>query len=374
MGLFDWHASMRWHLLGQLVFGRNSVKCFGLGLVMSDVLHFEPGVYEGISWSDYLRIPYMSPSTLKHGTRSMKRLKRAIDGEIKYGSKAIGIGNAVHTEIAGEFDERVAVLPQFELSPENLTAGTKSTKTKPKNYLKSDGNLSAAGIKWNELCEQHGKAADFDGEIVMVTGRKHTESKATNFYKNSVAQFYEENRGNVVLSQSEMDIASRSLQSLRACEGAVELIKSSVSEVTVIAEIEGVMCKTRMDGLNMADLKGWDLKTTNDIDPFAFYRTVKKLGYLFQFGFHDLALRNAGKDSIQLLSYDIIALETQDDFDCGVIGVQPYTLIQDWAERVQETLKEYKLAVKRNEWPGLYPNGDVLHVPNWEMSDAQFEG
>ena len=172
-----------------------------------------------------------------------------------------------------------------------------------------------------------------------------------------------------------METAKRVVRNIWENPAASELISNSDQEITVIAEICGVMTKTRMDGLCIPKRTGWDIKTSDDISPQRFYRHGKKLGYYFQFAFHDLALSNAGPDAIQLEKYEIIAAEIDNDFDTGVLMIPPQ-LIDDWKSKVEDVLDRYRVARSRNEWIGLYPAGiGVLEVPDYDMAEnGVFQG
>ena len=300
----------------------------------------------------------------------MRRLKRAIDGELRPPAKTVAIGQAVHCLLAGESD-RLAVMPEFEKDPRNLTAGT--VRKPPKAPTKKDGTLSATGKKWRELCEEHQLPLDHDQEI--RTGQQPTESKATDFYKTSVDQFTEANEGKTILSEVEMNVAKKVIGCVYDNPKAVGIIRRSAHELTVIAEIEGVMCKTRIDGAIAKDRHVWDLKTTEDISGRAFYRQCKNIGHLFQFGFHQLACANAGANSFAIERYDAIAAEVSGDYDTGVILVPPQ-LLDDWAEKVTRVLHDYRLAKATGNWLGLYPSGGgIMDVPDYDMAvNGVFQG
>ena len=328
----------------------------------------KPGIYYGESWAKYLSCPYLSPSKLKHGLRSMRRLKRAIDGDIAPPSeKTTAVGNAVHCLIAGEDQERIAVMPAFEKSEKNLTKGT--IKTPPKSMKKKDGSFTAAGQKWKDLCEENGLQYDFAGEISV--GHKKTESKNTDFYREAVFQFEIANEGKTVITEIQDATARKVVSNIWSNKNCADIIKRSEKEVTVIACVDGVMVKTRMDMLDVRSGHGADLKTTTDIEPKAFYRKCRDLNYFFQFGCHNLFLANAGDSGIQLQSYDVIAAETGDDYDVGLIHIMPFELLDKWSDRARDVINSYSLAKATGSWLGLYPSPAVISIPNWDMTDDE---
>ena len=277
-----------------------------------------PGLILGQSWSEYRAIKLPSPSLLKHGMRSMRRLKRVIDGKVKGpSSSTVAVGQCVHCLVAGEMD-RIAVMPRFENDADNLTA----------------------------------------------TG-KRSSAKTTGYYKESVAKWSADHVGKQILTEKQMADAKFARSQIERNAEAKKLIDRSSLEVTVIGEIEGVLVKTRMDGIDQGRMVGWDLKTCPDIEPQRFYRHCKQLGYFFQFAFHRLALRSCG---IEIDSYQIIAQEIGEDFDTCVIDV-PFALLEVWQDRVIDVVKKYQRAIDSDRWPGIYPTGKAeLQVPNWDMA------
>ena len=329
-----------------------------------DELHKEPGIYFDIPWSDYVRIPYMSPSKLKRGLRSMKHLKRAIDNpeDFQPSAKTVAVGNAAHAMLSGEFDQRYLVQPEFELDDENVKGGT--IKKPPKVMTKANGDLSSNGLKWQKLCEENGKPKDYAGEI--TTGQEKTDSKLTKYYKDKVSEFESQaaNQGKEVLTTAQVNTAEKVIREIQKNPEAVKLLGDCQSEVTVISVINGLKTKTRIDILKPGVCA--DLKTTTDVETNALYRKCKQMGYFFQFAFHIEALANA-PDGFQAQEYLILAAEDSGDYDTGVIPV-PFALLDQWRERVHRVISDYRHAKATGVYGGLYPGGlGLLKVPEYDM-------
>lgn len=277
------------------------------------------GTLQKRSWAEYCAIKRMNPSTLKHGRRSMLRLKRAIDGECQPKPENVIVGNAAHCMIAGEYEDRYQVMPPFEFDQENVTTTGKPSNAKTTNYYKE------AAEQWR-------------AEMLKAGREEITEVQAATAAK----------------------IAN---QVRRHCGS---MIDSSEQEVTVFGEIECVPMKTRLDGLwnNLV----WDLKTTNNADDYLFYRNFKAMGYGFSAAVHVELLRQNG---INVEQYLIIAAESQDDYDVRVLTV-PMELLDVELSRVRNVATQYRIALETDYWPGL---GDgPLVVPNWDMaSDDELE-
>lgn len=281
------------------------------------------GIFYDVSWADYLSMPEMNPSTLKHGMKSMLRLKRAIDGEVNPDPKTVAVGNAVHCLLSGEFEERYAVMPAFENHTANCTA----------------------------------------------TG-KPSNSKATSYYKEQAEVWRLENRGKEELTEVQVHTAAKIANIVRRRAGS--LIDKSRQEVVVTGEIMAVPMKTRLDGL--AIIEGvvpenivWDLKTTTDISNAAFFRIFDRMAYGFSTAVHVELLRQNG---IDVTDYIVIAAEVQDDYDCRLITV-PAQLWENALTKVEEVLKYYQYSLQHDSWPGL-PDAP-LDVSNWAMNQWQTE-
>lgn len=330
----------------------------------------KPGLYKGMSWSDYKSIPYMNPSTLKHGLRSMLRLKRALDDaeEVQPSKDTVLVGSIVHALVSGEAEELYAILPEFELDDANKTAGREIKR--PAKMEKADGTPSAAAAKWVAKC----KEVNANPSSASITvGQEKTNSKTTKFYQESVKRFAEQHPGKETITKAAYRVACKCHDSIRGNKKAKTLIDSSHHEVVAIGEIEGVMCKTRIDGVGIDSNFGilWDLKTTGDIAPSAFWRVFNRLHYGFQFEFHRQLVRAAGENGFEVQQYKTIAAETQDDYDVGVLDV-PLANLEQWTSRVEKTCERYRLAKSYGDWPGLYPD-DVDHtlwMPNWAMEET----
>ena len=343
------------------------------------------GIYPNMPWNEYRELPYPSPSVLKHALRgssnslSMKRLKRALEGECEPDPKNTIVGNIVHAIIGGEFDERIAVMPSFELDDENLTSGTAIIRERPKTMFKKDGSYTVVGNRWNGLLKVYNLPEDHNEPIeIGRSNRKKTTSKGTDYYQKKKEEFEKANADKEIATKDELSTAQKTVKAIRYNLEATEFIKSAAREVSVIGEIEGVVCKTRIDLLDFRvgeGLRAGDIKTTNDIEPDAFYRTCKRLKYFFQFAMHELLLANCGEDSVQIQDYDVIAAETQDDFDVGVINILPLHILDSWEDKVRSVVESYRLANVSGNWPGLYPTSSPIRVPNWDMEvEEVFEG
>lgn len=279
-----------------------------------------------IPWSDYTKIQRMNPSTLVHGCKSMRRLKRAISEGFPEATDAMRLGTGIHALLLepDEFEERFCVIPAFQLDAENVTA-----KGEP------------------------------------------SQSKVTGYYKAKEAEFIAKNADKNFLDRSQYDTALHCIEALNSRQHFGELVAASNKEVTVIGEIEGVPFKGRLDLLSPSTI--CDLKTTYDVSQFD--RTFNQLEYAFKLAIYRELVR---QNTVGVRDVKVIAQETKDDFD-NAMFVVPSELLDLTFNRVLMVVNQYKQSVERNEWLG-WDRGELevpIELPYWarkKLEDVDWSG
>lgn len=242
-----------------------------------------------ITWENYCSLRRMNPSTLVHGCKSMKRLKRAISEGFPERSDAMMLGTGIHALLLepDQFEERFCVIPAFQFDAEN------------------------------------------------VTGRGDpSQSKATSYYKAKEAAFIEANKGKEFLDRGQYDTALTCIEALNSRSHFRELVDASSKEVTVYGEIECVPFKGRLDLLSPTTI--CDLKTTYDVSQFN--RTFTQLEYAFKLAIYRELVR---QNTVGVRDVKVIAQETKDDFD-NAMFVVPAELLDITFNRVMQVTKLYK--------------------------------
>ena len=252
-----------------------------------------------ISWNDYLSIKVMNPSTLVHGIKSMRRLRRAIQDGFPEESNAMRLGSGIHALLLepDEFDKRFVVMPTFNLDIANATA---------------------------------------KGE--------RTDSKLTNYYKARVQEFKESEKRSV-LDAKQYDSILNCIEEIHSRPHMIDMLHRSSKEVTVLGEIDGVEFKGRMDMLAPDCIT--DLKTTFDIAQFE-RQTLRKFDYLFKMSIYRELVR---QNTVGVRDVKIIAQETKDDFDNAVFSI-PSEILDHSFSHVLQVVASYKQAVASDEWIG----------------------
>lgn len=288
----------------------------------------------GKSWADYLEIKRMNPSTLVAGCRSMKRLKRCIDGGFPEETDPMRFGTGLHALLLepAEFESRFCVVPDFHLDADNLR--------KPKSKSES------------------------------IEDRR-TESKVTDYYKSKIKEFAATNGGRQFLTRQQYDDCLFCIESLRSRPKIAQTIDQSRKEVTLTGEILGVPFKGRVDLLRIDKQRGLitDLKTTSDIEKHAFGRVFMRLRYDFKMClYRELVKQETGKE----YKCAMICQEVGGDFDNAFVPI-PDIVLDNAMTRVVSVIADYKKAMADNQWHGVDRGKEKyeLAIPDWAMEDDE---
>jgi len=240
----------------------------------------------------------------------------------------IGTGNHALLLEPEAFESRFVVVPDFHLDADNLRAAKRK----------------------DEPIED-----------------RRTDSKATSYVKQKVAEFAALNRGKSSIGESEYQSCLRSIESIRSRPKMRQLVESSSKEVTVLGEIQGVNFKGRIDLLNTETI--CDLKNTANVEKRAFGRVFANLKYAFKLSiYRELVRQSTGRT----LEVSIICQELSGDFDNTLVPV-PSIVLDDAYDQVLRVVGDYRDALANDYWPGVDGGQDYyeLYVPQWAMEDNE---
>ena len=282
-------------------------------------------ITDKIPWADYVQVKRMNPSTLVAGCKSMLSLRNLIRDGFKEETNAMRMGSGAHALLLepNEFQERFCVMPDFHLSPDNVT----------------------------------GKGVP-------------SQTRTTDWYKREVAAFAAEYPDKTIIGRTQYDQCLRAIESIWERPKMRELVESSAKEVTVYGEILGVECKGRLDLLNKTTIA--DLKTTPNIHKRKFGRVFSDLNYAFKLAFYRELVRQNLPGQWQV---ELITQELTGDFDNALVPVPREVLDNAW-DKVVEVMTAYKRCLETDVWPGVDGGKDYyeLDVPNWAMDgDEEFD-
>ena len=280
-----------------------------------------------LTFDDYRARKTMNGSTLVHGLKSMKQLQFAIENDVSPAPDVTRVGTALHhlIELLPEdrFAEQYVVQPDFHLSPDNKTA--KGTPTKSKN---------------------------------------------TTYCREMYADFAD-NETREVLTRTEYQRIVRMLKAVAANDEAMSIIMASDREVTVEAELEGVLCRGRIDGMTPG-LRQWNMKTTNNIDAGKFEANCYKLNYPFKDALHRMLLAENGIETTGFAYIAVLDSRPVDGVfkeaaDCVVIPM-PVQVLEEEYDEVRRVLRAYQMCRESGTWPGMVSY--QFEVPQWRMKEA----
>lgn len=265
-----------------------------------DINDPQPGIYYDVPFEKYLSISAMSQSVLKNGEKSMSALKAAYDGELrKKPTDAMILGSALH----------LAFL-------EPTTAIERVTVY----------NETRRGKKWEEF-----KAA---------------------------------NAGRIILTGNQFTALEGMTKSLRSHPYVRDWVtRTEAVEVTRIADVHGVRCKTRIDALTDDPIV--DIKKVARGDEHSFSRAIYDFGYDIQAALYS-AVWN--RDRFAFLTVE----------DSPPYEVTWYELSDEWLGigrwRLQNLLVSWHNACQRHEWPVRDPEPVTIHPPKWVEDQFQTAG
>jgi hypothetical protein len=282
-------------------------------------------ITDKIPWDDYCKVKRINPSTLVAGCKSMLSLRNLIRDGFREETNAMRMGSGAHALLLEpqEFCNRFCVMPDFHLSPNNVT----------------------------------GKGVP-------------SQTRTTDWCKREVAAFVAEYPDKTIIGQTQYDQCLRATESIWERPKMRELVVSSAKEVTVYGEICGVECKGRLDLLNKTTIA--DLKTTPNVHKKAFGRRFADLRYDFKLAFYrELVRQNWGG----VLEVQLITQELSGDFDNALVPVPREVLDNAW-DKVVEVMQAYKRCLETDVWPGVDGGKEYyeLEIPNWAMDgDEEFD-
>lgn len=273
----------------------------------------EPGVYEGLSFDDYLEIDALNNSALGQIERSPLHYHLLVELEK---TKSLVLGSLIHT---GRLEplalaERYAVQPDYHLDKDNeTTSGETST------------------------------------------------SKGTKYVRGKVAEFREVNAGREVVAKAIYQEMVDIVISIQRCELAHEMLTCSQYELTLIWEDEasGLLCKARLDAVEPGS-HFTDLKSTARLSRFS--TAIADYGYHRQMAHYQEGWRVLRGE---LLPAWIVPVESSRPYCVMAAEMDEETLIvgrenRDWL------IGSLVDCLARDEWPGP-PSPSKWRIPEWKV-------
>lgn len=262
------------------------------------------GVYGGIPHAEYLSWPYPSNSALAGIAKCPARWKHEQDNPPAQEPKEFALGTAVHALVLtpGTFDVQVAVAPDCDRR-------TKEGKALWAGFQASVGDKS-------------------------------------------------------IISQEDYEAAKAMAEAVRSHPTAGKLLKATTqSEISVVWDYYGTICKARLDAVAPEYQTVWDLKTTRDASPDGFGKAVFNLGYYRQAGMY---MDAAGNVEPSLNTFAFVAVEKSPPYPVAVYVLDENTILAGDYE-CGLLLDKWITYVEADSWPGYGDEPINLAMPKWAI-------
>lgn len=277
-----------------------------------------PGIYEGVTFPEYLAIEAISNSRLNQLNKSPLHYRENVQLDP---SRTLSIGSLVHGVVIEprELLQKYVVMPSFHLD---------------------SGNVTQSG--------------------------KPTDSKATSYYKSKVKAFQETVGDREVVEQQWLDETLSIASSMLADDFARQVFTDvgPVEATIVWTDESGLLCKGRIDKVATTHGAMIDLKTTRDISRFR--------NAIVDYGYHrQLAHYSAGWEALtgEKLTPWIAAVETMRPYVAQCRPVSRLTM--DVGERKRRQLiSQLCDCMESNHWPGPVAP-DQWELPEWAIEPVE---
>lgn len=189
--------------------------------------------------------------------------------------------------------------------------------------------------------------------------RRTKEGKAT------WASFQNENEGKNILTADQWDSIQEMVTALHLHPLAAPFLNNCIAdtEVSLVWDNDGLLCKGRIDKLHHDFVSVMDLKTTTDASPAAFEREIFRFGYHQQGAFYlDALARFDGQ--YRQFAWVLVAVEKEPPHGIVVYRITDEALEQG-ARELEPLIAEYRECVRSGVWPSYKLEVNEIGLPKW---------
>ena len=292
-----------------------------------------PGVHESLTFADYARINALNHHGLEDFRRNpaFYRYKQAAPPEDSDALRMGGLFHALALE-SPRFTDLYAVRPEAnKASNAGLIKLIEwAEETADLNPRTETGEMKQAALKASLKAAMEG---------VCRTGRE-------------------------IVSHNEMEFATSLMQAAHRHPGFAKMLyqRDARKELSVVAEVDGIMRKARADLYLPGPKILLDLKTTrHPIDPVEFAKQSARLGYHRQAAFYRRTLEAAGLPVEQVF---IFAVSKEEPFETGLFVLSPTALEVGQTEN-EAAIERFAECQESHKWPGPSQEVLALDLPDW---------
>lgn len=173
--------------------------------------------------------------------------------------------------------------------------------------------------------------------------------------------------GKTPVSAKKYAYLKRASDILRDKLGDAGVSFDKVKQPVLVWESDGVLCRCRMDHLDVDGCQIDDLKTTESANPIAFARKAFSLGYDIQAAAYLEAAETVFPDLAGRFKYRLAVCELEPPF-----AICPTTFsgafLSVGRERWKRAKEIWRECLKSGKWPEYQPA--ILEPPPWAMAEA----
>ena len=199
----------------------------------------------------------------------------------------------------------------------------------------------------------------FNAAYTVIEGDRRTKA-----VKDSIKDA--EAAGKIILTADDFNAIMSMAQAVFKNPICAALLRGSLKEHSVFAELDGVRVKCRPDGWSTEKGVLFDLKSTEDASPEGFARTVAKYRYHVQDAFYRHVVASATNCDADDLSFIFIAVEKKPPFAVALYQLDEMATLQGWVE-ARDDMRRYKDAQTSGKWCGYSPKIESLSLPRWAV-------
>jgi hypothetical protein len=186
---------------------------------------------------------------------------------------------------------------------------------------------------------------------------------ATKQYKNLVASLKAKNPNVEFLERQDFDDVEKMAAS--ALASSREYLTELTCEASLLWDIDGVACKSRLDGFCAGEKRIVELKSTRCAHPRKFGFDARDFSYGIQMAWQGIAVsRVLGWTPRE---YIIVAVENVPPFCCTIHRLS-LAWVSECEERCLEYAEEYKALPADKEWPGYGTGVNVIDFSTGDES------
>lgn len=287
----------------------------------------QPGIFYGMSFEDYLKIPAVNKSSLEHFDRSPAHFYAEVldpDREIKPPTKAMKLGTEIHTSILEP--ERFAL--DYVIEPEN--APKRPTKTQLEAKKPSEESI-----------------------------------KQIEYWK----AFDEANAGKHVITAANYKTCVKIREAVRNHAAAQAIFEEGAAEVVIVWEdlTFGVLCKARFDWLSLTSGVAMDLKSTDDARHDEFAKKVANYNWHVQAAFYLDGINTL--KMTDTFTFIFGAIEKSAPYQASFY-YPTKSVLEAGRLTYKRYLAEYRHCQSVGQWPGYREELTPLELPAWALKDV----